>query len=779
MKPLPASVKNQTLRLFPLILLPLVAYFNSLMGSFQYDDLALLDRVWISDLDHFWKEVQFFPSQGPVNMRAIGHRPVLLLTYAINNALHPQSVFGFHLLNLLFHILSTVLVFFTIRLSQKFLYPDPSPKPAGAGKTDAETQSPAGPRSFTLPLAAALLFALHPLATDAVSYISSRSTLLASFFYLLTLFVFLRMFPIPGSAAPRRWIFPVFAAVLLPCGYYLALASKLTAATLPALLFVWFVFVISPRRYPRLHSLLTSGKMALAYVLFLAVLLAKAVKHTSMDQGLEMYGRIPYFLVQLKVVVFYYPKLFLFPINLNVDVGFPFTKFGDDFWIALAAIAICGTLAYVLTRGSLLLKAGTLWFFLTLAPTSSLIPLNDLAAERRVYLPMALGLCLVSGVWATGMPGLRRRRRELLVFLLVAASALTAARNGMWINELTLWQDSLKKNPRSPRPYNNVGKAYYERNEKSLSLEYLQKSIDLDPNFAEPHYNIANVYMDMKRLDDAEREYRKAIDLKPLHYAAHLGLGSVYNQTGRYSEAIKRYKLAIDTRRNSVAQNEDYPLARLNLGEVYGVLGRLEDAVRESKRALELSPSLYKAHYNLGTAYLKLGDLENAERSFLACLQANGQFEKAQFNLAHLYQLKNEWEKSNAWFEKFLEHEGPRAKAYFGIAWNYQKMSRWEMTRKFYEKALAEDPNYLSARVNLANVYIQLKRFDLALGQFEKVLQQQPGQARVHVQLGLLYWKAKGDKSRAMAHFSKALELSERPREKSEISRLIQSLRQT
>lgn len=765
------AIKTRILCLSVLILLPATVYFNSLQGSFQYDDTQLLEQPWIADFDHFRKDVVFLYDEKGLNLSAVGHRPVLLLTFMFNNTLHPRQVFGFHLVNLLLHVLAAILVFMIAGLSGKFV-----DQGAGAGHGRAAalpSGAPGNPyRSLALPLTAALLFALHPLATDSVSYISSRSTLLAAFFYLAGLYAFLCLFSLPKSRG--RWILRGVLTVVVAALYYLAVASKLTAVTLPVLLGVWFVLVVSPGCFPRLHARLLGPGMALLYAVLLLAVLGAALGFKPLDKGLELYGQWGYFLAQLKVIVFYYLKLFFLPINQNVDIGYPFAA-GADRKTFLAVIVLSGIVAGVLLKGGPLLKAGTAWFFLTLAPTSSFIPLNDLAVEHRMYLPMALGPCLIAGLWSAKMA--RPRRLCVWMVLFLAAGILTTARNRVWLSEMSLWRDALAKSPHSPRPYSNLGKAYYEKGDKKLSVELFRKSIRLSSNFAEPHYNLANVYMDLNRLADAEREYQTAIRLDPEYYAAYLGLGSIYNQTGRYEEAVKDYRLA-----NKAWQRYrpgDYALAKLNLGEVYGKLGRFEESIKESRQALDVSPRMYKAYFNLGTAYMKRGDMENAERAFLACLEINNHFEQAQFNLAHLFQLKKEWQKSSRWFEKFLQTRGADAKAYFGIAWNAQQMKRWDQAREFYEKALAVKPDYLNARINLANVSIQLQQFDRALAHFARVLQQQPGQFRIHVQMGLLYWKAKQDKIRAGVHFRKALALAPGLPEKKQAAQLIRALSQS
>ncbi|MEC7640869.1 MAG: tetratricopeptide repeat protein [Nitrospinota bacterium] len=624
-----------------------------------------------------------------------------------------------------------------------------------------------------MPLAASLLFALHPLATESVSYISSRSTLLATFFYLSSLYVFIRIFTV--AATPHRWVRQSILAAIIGCMFYLTLTSKLTAATLPFLLCVWFLFIISPARFPSLHTKLLSGGALLFYALILIALLKIVLELAPLDHGNTLFGKYGYFMMQLQIIVFYYLKMFFLPINQNMDIGFPFSEHLMNFDFIFAVVILLSILGWVLFKGNPWLKTGTIWFFLTLAPTSSFFPLNDLAVEHRLYLPMSLGLCVIVGQSLAALSS--RRRLRVLLILIVVEGLLTTARNPIWIDDMTLWQDSVSKNPHSPRPSNNLGKAYYYKDEKEHALQYFRKSISQTPSFSEARFNLANTYMDLKRLKAAEKEYQTVIALDREHFKAYLGLGSIYNQMGRYDDAIEKYNQANEVWK--LHRPGDYGLAKLNLGEIYGNLGNFEKAIQESSLALISSPTLHKAHFNIGNAYQKLGDLEKAERSFLNCLGINSQFEKAQFNLAHLYQAEKEWYKSSSWFERYLQTKGPDAKAYFGIAWNYQQSEQWEQARKFYEKSIAIQPDYVNATINLANLHIKFKQFDKALVLLGNALKQEPKHFKVHVQMGIIYWKIRNNKTKAKNHFNHAIENARQGRQKAQISKLIQALQKS
>jgi tetratricopeptide (TPR) repeat protein len=733
-----SSLKLKTTYLFIIILLTTIVYFNSLKGSFQYDDRNLLTKDWITNLDSYAKNV---------NLSSFQNRPILLWTFAINNYLDSQNTYGFHLINLILHICVTILIFF-ISIRLKYLIP------VSNNFIKKDTLNLLKDKnSYTLffSFAVAIIFALHPLNTDSVTYISSRSSILAVFFYLLTVYLFTKVM-IPNQALSQR----ILLNLLIIPGIYLAIASKLIAVSLPIILIIWFIF-IKENRYPtKINKYLSTYKILLFLCVGGIILIVSDkflnILYSPKDQGLELFGRVPYFLIQIKVVIFYYLKQFVLPFNLNVDTGFPFTQILSDWTIVFSIVITLGIIFMIIRWGNAWIKLGSIWFFISLAPTSTIVPLNDIAVEHRLYLPMSLGLCLITGWFISQLK--KENQSLMLIFIILISSVLVVKRNQVWTSEINLWSDSALKNPNSSRVHNNLGKAYFEKGQLSRARIHLEKSVSSIPeyvrtqfniknknllskekkirnktlpnvkswnsninlfraDFAEPHFNLASVYLNLGKLEEAETEYKSALHLKPDYYAAELGLGSVKNMKQDYDLAIQHFKNSIEIMKK-ITGKPDYPIARLNLGEVYGKTLRYKDAIVEFNKVIKEDPSMFLAHFNLGTAYMLMGSNDKAKYAFKECLNLNPNHEPALFNLARIYQNQELWKKSNSVLMKFLKIKGPNSYVYSAMGWNTLMSGKLEEANKLYEKVLTFESKNPDALINLAKINYSLGKLSIS-----------------------------------------------------------------
>jgi protein O-mannosyl-transferase len=717
---LPSRIQKQLACVLLLVLSSTGIYFNSLKGSFQFDDVPLISNQWIEDLESFNQSVK---------ISSFENRPVLLWTYALNNSLGKNKEFGFHLFNLMLHIGVTLLIFFSVLKTSSFhrSFSDTRNKNPGTG-------NPTG--IWIFPFITALIFSLHPLNTDSISYISSRSSVLATFFYLFSLYLFLNLFSLEKKKpllANNLALIPLVVTTM-----YLSLASKLIAATLPLLMSFWyFVFIFSRKNMERLWKRNWIYLLLILISIAALFLLGDFWLYNAKDQGSELYGQLPYLLIQVKVIVFYYLRLFFFPFNLSADSGMPFSSINEDPSIIFSILIISGIVATAIKSRNIWLLAGTAWFFITLAPTSSFIPLNDLAVEHRTYLPMTLGVCMAVG-W-----GISRLypiwRFGFLSLIIIAFSLATITRNSDWISEISLWEDVAWKNPSSSRAHNNIGKAYFEKGDLTRASYHFKKSIANIPKFiedkfnlknaeeflsrtggpiksdnsklqiaaelVEPHYNLASIYLDQGKLSLAEKEYLKTLSIRPYHSSAKIGLGSVYNKKGLYEKAEKLYRQAIKDKQ-SQSGNDFFPLAHLNLGEVYGKTGKIALAIIEWEQAIQQDPSILPAHFNLGTAFMMQGEFDRAEKYLLKCLEMDSKHEPALFNLALVKQNQMDWQDSIRRFNNYMAVTGPRPSALTQIGFNHLNLKNWTKAQSFFEKSLSMAPKDMNTLILLGDSFL-------------------------------------------------------------------------
>jgi tetratricopeptide (TPR) repeat protein len=272
------------------------------------------------------------------------------------------------------------------------------------------------------------------------------------------------------------------------------------------------------------------------------------------------------------------------------------------------------------------------WFFLILAPTSSVVPVaTQIMAEHRVYLPLAavITLALVGGHAFAGS-------RSLLVWLAAAVGLgwLTARRNADYRSELTLWRSAVAAYPNNPRAHSNLGLALFESGQLPEAIAQYGAPLRLAPDSAEIHNNLGNVLFLTGQPEAAMAEFDEALRLEPGFAKAHYNRGTLLVQLGRLPDAVAEYEAALRL-------DPDYADAHNNLGNVMFQLGHLPEAVAHYDQALRLDPESAEAHNNLGSALLQSGRIDAAARQFEEALRLRPDYAKARANLQRLQAMRS------------------------------------------------------------------------------------------------------------------------------------------
>jgi Flp pilus assembly protein TadD len=586
----------------------LAAYSNTFHVPFQFDDdYQIVVKPYVRDIRHFLEGSgpKWFSSDHGFRMRPVGY-----FTFALNYRLHDGNVAGYHAVNLGIHLLNALLVYALVLLT--FRTPWFTRPRAEAG----DPPVPEDDSRRTVALFSALLFAAHPLQTQAVTYVVQRLASLATLWFLLSLVAYVRS-RLASLASPSRYAFLPWYLASLACAV-LAMKTKEIAFTLPLAIALYECLFFEGRAGKRLLYLLPLLlTMAIIPAGFLGAgrpageLLGDVSQATRVGTAMT---RWEYLLTEFRVIVTYL-RLLVFPAHQNLDYDYPvFRSFLDPpvFLSFLFLLAIFLLAIWLLLRSRnadsggrrdlRLVSFGIFWFFLTLSVESSVIPIADVIFEHRVYLPsVGFFVAVTSFLFLLGrrLEGKRKGSERYLIAGLSAAvvllSVLTYARNGVWGSEVTLWEDAAGKSPAKARPHNNLGNSYLKKGRLEEAMREFETAIRIQPDLPDSHNNLGIVYSTWTRFDEAIREYRTAIHLWPGYHEAYNNLGIAYKRQGRLEDAIREFRTAIDIQ-------PDYAEAHYNLGNVYALQGRFEEAIREFQAAILLNPNHPNAAENLELA---------------------------------------------------------------------------------------------------------------------------------------------------------------------------------
>jgi tetratricopeptide (TPR) repeat protein len=730
-----------------LLLIGLIAaliYSNTFSASFHFDDVPnITDNPKIKHL---------------VNLLDFsGSRYVGFLTFALNYRFGGLSLFGFHLVNLLIHIANGLLVYGLVRLLLKS--PRLLPSPA---------LTPAAP---AIALCTALLFVVHPIQTQAVTYIVQRFASLASLFYLSAVLCYLKWRLSPSLARSRfAWYAAAFLASLL------AMKTKEITFTLPfMLLLVEFVGFGPPSRKQWIGLI--------PFFLTLPIIPlsrpgALGEGEAGLARGTMDISRWDYLITQFKVIVTYL-QLLVFPVNQNLDYDYPAAHSLFEppvilsFLFLTALLLTAVYLLFVSRRAAAdprlrLIGFGILWFFFTLSIESSLIPIRDVIFEHRLYLP-SVGFWLAATAalfgfihrWripvATGIAGL------ILLFSLAAYQ-----RNRIWQDELSLWSDVVRKSPNKARTHLGLGAVYKEAGRQDEALQEYKTAVTLKPDYGEAHNNLGVIYKEQKKWSEAIQEYQAALAFKPDYAEAHNNLGVVYKETGRLKEAAREYQTALSIKpdyphgyynlgllyhemkkpadaavafEEAIRLQPDYTEAHNNLGNVYQELGRQEDAFQEYKTAIAIKPDYAEAHNNLGFLYKETGQLIDAIREYQTALSFKPDYAAARRNLGNAYKELGKLNEAIQEYQAALALDPNDAQTHNNLGVAFKDLGRHNDAVREYQAALSLNPNYTEAHNNLGIVYKRLGRFKEAIQEYRAALSLDPTYAEVHNNLGNVYQK--------------------------------------
>ena len=680
-----------------------LAYFNSFSVPFMFDGTASIrDNPNIRFLWPIWETVSAAPGL------TVAGRPVLAVSLALNYQISGLEVWSYHLFNLLFHILSALLLFGIIRRTlQTENLKDRFAKSAN-----------------WISLAASVLWLVHPLHTNAVTYINQRAESLMGMFYLLTLYCSIRSF---SADRNRLWIALACAACALGTG------TKEAIATAPLLVLLYDRIFVSnsfkqllTRHWPLYAALFATWSLLLLSIL--------SGSRTASGLGLG-WTPIQYAVTQCYVIAFIYLKLALIPHPLIFDYGslVPVDPL-SSLIPALILLALLAATILALIRRNPLGYLGA-WFFLILAPTSSLMPIvSQIAVEYRMYLSLAsviilivlaahyiLSRLFVPVTVSVTVPGRLRFATGAILCFLVASTLilLTHLRNRDYQSAITIWTDTIEKDPTNPRAHQNRGSTYGEMGRHDEAITDFTKAIEIQPNLPRAHNNRGASYHATRKFKEALKDFQKAIDLG-------LEDPTVYLNRGKTLLALNQPKQAIEDFNRVIQHNPAIAEAYNQRGMAAGMTGDHARAIRDFNRAIALQSNHAEAHANRGTAYVNLRDFPRALPDLERAIQLNPEDPRPHMSLAatlgHLHRAKEAVPHYREAIRLYPEHALALNNLAFILATHPDpKVRNGEEAVRLAEKACRLTKNRIyKALETLAAAYAEVGRFEEAIEVAEK-----------------------------------------------------------
>ena len=680
--------------LFFSILLVILIYSNTLNGPFIFDDIRNIQKNPHIRMNTLSKE-----NIARAGLEGLSsNRPVAKFSFALNYYFHQYDIEGYHLVNIIIHIVTCLLLFLFTKT------------------TLALPSLQSGTRTIRwVPLMTAILWLVHPLHTQSVTYIVQRMNAMATMFYLISILLYAK-----GRLARGDKKKSVLFGGCIIAGL-LALGSKEITATLPFFIFLyeWYFFQNLNLRWLKRHALKFIGILVFLFLGVYFTVGSGLLRQMLAEYDVYNFTPIERLLTEFRVVIFYISLLlFPHPSRLNLDHDFSIShSIIDPITTILSLVIITGLIGFALIKAKRhrLLSFCILWFFGNLVIESSVIGL-EIVYEHRTYLPsllaVLLAVFLMHRVLNPKWVGV-----AMLCFVVTMFSLWTYQRNKVWSNELTLWTDAAKKSPNKARPHVNLGVALQERG----------------------------------RVEEAIDHFAKALEFMPNHAEAQNNLGAALDDQGRTREAIEHYSQALKVR-------PDYADARNNLGVALAKLGKYREAGSHFSELLRISPDDGDVHFNLANVLMTQGKLKEAINHYNDALRTHPDDQELHYNLARALSRERNYDEAIKHYAEALRLDPSDAKAHNNMGVALANVGKLKEAITHYSRALRLKPDYAEASNNMGVALAKEGKFKEAINHFTQALRIDPNDGEAHFNMGNAL-ASEGRLEQAVSHYSEALRI--------------------
>lgn len=633
-------------------------------SPFIFDDVGAIEKN--SSIRSLWPLISTTERPGPLNSLAelpTAGRPLVNLTFAMNYYFGGLDPVGYHVVNMVFHFLTALLVWAVVRRTLRLPF------------FGERFEASAG----WLAMAIALLWALHPLQTEAVVYVTQRTELMMAFFYLATMYCSLRYWaqlPLASKEGQHESEFVAKAdgrsrtiwliLAIIACAAGMASKEVMVSAPLMVLLFDRAFISGSLKEALRGSRPLYAGLAATWLLLLLVNLGAPRGESAGFSLGVSAYA---WWLTQAKALSMYL-KLVIWPSPLLLHYEFPyFTTLAEAWVYVVPVLLLAAVICMLLWRNHPLGFLGT-FLFAVLSPTLVVPIVTEMAAERRMYLPLlALVIPFVVGAYELGcwvqkrwddVSCARSAAVALSFVLAIAFGVLSAKRVVAYDDEMQLWHEVLQNQPNNyvahnnlgrlllhagrlpeaitelqlslaQKPdyyfaFNNLGVALYRSGRYPEAIDALNQALRINSDFTDALQNLANSLREMGRLTEARENLEHALRLAPDDAEAQNNMGVLLASSNQISQAIEHFRLAVHL-------DPNYASAHINLGKTLSTSGDAQGAIRELEQAIRLEPNRADLHNELGVVLGKNQQNEAAIEQFEIAVRLDPKFAQAYGNL--------------------------------------------------------------------------------------------------------------------------------------------------
>ncbi len=783
--------------IFLFVVIGFGAYSNTFDVPFHFDDKLRIEKnpgTHIKNLSFSNFKNAAFSKESSRN------RPVGNITFALNYYFHQYNVFGYHIVNIIVHLLTGFFLYLFIKITLSL----PALKNTYR-------------HNHLIALFSALIWLVNPVQTQSVTYIVQRLNSMSAMFYIIAFLLYVKgrisqkqytnqthqnktgtKIKKDSSSQNRKstFSFHLPASILYFSGsalaWILSLGCKQISVTLPVFIFIYEWYFIQDLSKDWFKSHLKYIIVVFVLLSALAILFLTHYGANPWDAYMSRFSLKGFtpgerLLTQFRVLI-YYISLILYPhpTRLNLDYDFPLSySLLDPITTLFSLCAIIGIvgLAFYTAKKNRLISFCILWFFGNLVIESSIIPLA-IIFEHRLYLPsmLAILLFIILMYRYIKFNGLTF---GLLCIVLVFFSIWTYKRNNVWSDEVTLWGDVVKKSPNKARPHNNFGEALANQEKideaikhysKALqikpdypdalnnlgialekkgktdeAIEYYFKALKIKPNYPDALNNLGVALKKRGAANEAIKHYLKALKLNPEYASAHNNLGVTLAEKGKTDEAISHYLKALEIK-------PDYADAHNNLGITLIEIGKTNEAIKHYSKALSIKPDYVDAHNNLGLVLAEQGKTDEAIEHYNEILKIEPEYTKAYFNLGVAFGLQGKSDKAIDYYIKAFQMDSGMEEAHNNLGVLLMQDGKIEAAVDHFKKALEIQPDYDDAKRNLNTIIGLQKNIEQDMAKVQKELINNPNDPAMHYVLGKLF-SSKGELEKAAAQYQKALDL--------------------